>query len=147
VLSARELNPRLHIVARAETKETVPKLVRAGADRTLSPYEVGGKRLARLAMHPFIADYLDIITRGEEGIQFRLEEFEVGEDSPLVNHTFRELRVAEEGTGARILAVRHPDNTFNTNPSPEDRVLAGDVLIVLGTRDQVARLERLVQNQ
>lgn len=146
VVSARGMNPDLHIVARVESEESAPKLEKAGADRTLSPYEVGGRRLAHLTVHPAIVDYLDIVTRGEEGIRFRLEEFEVGDDSPLVGHTFRQMRAAEEETGARVLAVRHGDNTFNTNPSAEDEVLAGDTLIVLGTRDQVARLERLVED-
>lgn len=146
VVSARGMNPRLHIVARIEAEESAAKLEKAGADRTLSPYEVGGRRLARLAVHPAIVDYLDIITRGEEGIEFRLVEFEVGEGSPLVGHTLRQLRAAEERTGARVLAVRHADDTFNTDPTAGDELFAGDTLIVLGTRDQVSRLERLVED-
>jgi len=77
VLSARKINPGLHIVARTSTEESAAKLEIAGADRTLSPYAVGGRRLASLATQPLIVDFLDIVTRGEEGIEFRLEEFSV----------------------------------------------------------------------
>lgn len=70
----------------------------------------------------------------------------MGDYSPLVGRTFRQMRAAEEETGARVLAVRHGDNTFNTNPSAGDKVLGGDTLIVLGTREQVSRLERLVED-
>ena len=146
VVSAREMNSELYIVARAESDESLSKLQRAGANRVLSPYAVGGRRLARLTIHPHIVDYLDIITRSEEGLQFRLEEFEVSSDSPLVNHTVRELRAVEEQTGARILAIRHKRGGFNTNPSSQDKISAGDVLIVLGTHDQVARMEDLIED-
>ena len=101
VLSARKLNPNLNIVARASSDESATKLEMAGADRTLSPYAVGGRRLASLATQPLIVDFLDIATRNKEG-------------------------------------------TFDTTPSANDRVRAGDTLIVVGTREQVPRLERLM---
>src|SRR5215207_971157 len=67
VLSARKLNSKLHIVARASSDESAAKLEIAGADRTLSPYAVGGRRLASLATQPLVVDFLDIVTRGEKG--------------------------------------------------------------------------------
>lgn len=149
VVSAREMDPDLYIVARVESHTSAHKLKIAGADRTLSPYAVGGRRLARMTIHPFIVDYLDMITSGdeEEGLRFRLEEFEVDAGSPLVDRTVGQLRAAEEETGARLLAIRHKDNRFNTNPSADDKILPGDVLIVLGTREQVTRIERLVEDK
>src|SRR3712207_1203463 len=108
VLSARKLNPRLHIVARASSDESAAKLEIAGADRTLSPYAVGGRRLASLATQPLVVDFLDIVTRGEEGIEFRLEEFRVPEESFIADQTIGELRIGER-TGAMILATRHRD--------------------------------------
>jgi voltage-gated potassium channel len=143
VLSARKLNPRLNIVARASSDESAAKLEMAGADRTLSPYAVGGRRLASLATQPLIVDFLDVVTRGEEGIEFRLEEFGVPEDSFTAGHTIGELRIGEK-TGARILATRNKEGTFDTTPSASDRVRAGDTLIVLGTREQISRLEQLM---
>jgi voltage-gated potassium channel len=143
VLSARKLNPRLNIVARASSDESAAKLEMAGADRTLSPYAVGGRRLASLATQPLIVDFLEIVTRGEEGIEFRLEEFGVPEDSFIAGHTIGELRIGEK-TGAMILAIRNKEGTFDTTPSASNRVRAGDTLIVLGTREQISRLEQLM---
>src|ERR671912_2847536 len=146
VLSARKLNPELHIVARASSDESATKLEIAGADRTLSPYAVGGRRLASLATQPLVVDFLDIVTRGEKGLEFRLEEFGVPKDSFIAGHTIGELRIGER-TGAMILAIRNRVGTFDTTPSASDRISAGDTLIVLGTREQISRLERLMRGE
>jgi voltage-gated potassium channel len=146
VLSARKLNPKLNIVARASSEESAAKLEIAGADRTLSPYAVGGRRLASLATQPLIVDFLDVVTRGEHGIEFRLEEFGVPEDSFIAGRTIGELRIAER-TGAIILATRNKEGTFDTAPSATDRIRAGDTLIVLGTREQISSLNQLVSGE
>jgi K+/H+ antiporter YhaU regulatory subunit KhtT len=86
---------------------------------------------------------LDIVTRGEKGIESRIEEFGVPEDSFIAGRTIGELRIGER-TGAMILATRNREGTFDTTPSASDRLRAGDTLIVLGTREQVGRLERLM---
>ena len=143
VLSARKINPSLHIVARASSDESAAKLEIAGADRTLSPYAAGGRRIASLATHPHIVDFLDIVTHGEEGIEFRLEEFRVPNDSTVAEHTIGELRIGER-TGAIVLAFRTRDGMFDTTPSANDRIRAGDTLIVLGSREQITRLEALM---
>jgi voltage-gated potassium channel len=144
VLSARKLNPKLHIVARASSDESAAKLEIAGADRTLSPYAVGGRRLAALATQPLVVDFLDVVTRGEKGIEFRLEEFSVPEDSSIAEHTIGEIKIGER-TGAIVLAIRTTQGAFDTTPSADDRLHAGDTLIVLGSREQVERLESLMQ--
>jgi voltage-gated potassium channel len=146
VLSARKINPDLHIVARASSDESAAKLEIAGADRTLSPYAVGGRRLAALATQPLIVDFLDIVTRGEKGIEFRLEEFGVPKESPLANHTIGELQIGEK-TGAMVLAIRTSEGKFDTTPSAQDEIHPGDTLIVLGTNDQVTRLEALMRGK
>jgi voltage-gated potassium channel len=146
VLSARKLNPKLNIVARASSDESAAKLEIAGADRTLSPYAVGGRRLASLATQPLVVDFLDIVTRGEKGLEFRLEEFGVPEDSFIAGQSIGELRIGER-TGAMILATRNSEGTFDTSPSASDRIRAGDTLIVLGTREQISRLERLMRGE
>src|SRR5215216_2900326 len=143
VLSARKLNPKLHIVARASSDESAAKLEIAGADRTLSPYAIGGRRLASLVTQPLVVDFLDIVTRGEEGTEFRLEEFSVPEDSFIADRTIGELKIGDK-TGAMILAVLSSKGEFDTTPSAQDAIHPGDTLIVLGTREQVARLETLM---
>jgi voltage-gated potassium channel len=146
VLSARKLNPKLHIVARASSDESAAKLEIAGADRTLSPYAVGGRRLASLATQPLVVDFLDVVTRGEKGIEFRLEEFFVPEHSTIAEHTIGELKIGER-TGAIVLAIRTTEGNFDTTPSADDRLRAGDTLIVLGSRGQIERLEQLMRGE
>lgn len=146
VLSAREINPGLHIVARASSDESAAKLKIAGADRTLSPYAVGGRRLASLATQPLIVDFLDIVTHGEKGIEFRLEEFSVPKESPLANQTIAQLQIGDK-TGAMVLAIRTYEGRFDTTPSAQDTIRPNDTLIVLGTREQVTRLEALMRGE
>ena len=146
VLSARKLNPKLHIVARASSDESAAKLEVAGADRTLSPYAVGGRRLASLATQPLVVDFLDVVTRGEKGIEFRLEEFSLPEHSTIAGRTIGDLKIGER-TGAIVLAVRTTEGNFDTTPAAEDRLNAGDTLIVLGSRGQIERLERLMRGE
>ena len=143
VLSARKLNPKVHLVARASSEESAGKLEIAGADRTLSPYAVGGRRLAS---QPLIVDFLDVVTRGEKGIEFRLEEFSVPEHSTIAEHTIGELEIGER-TGAIVLAIRTTEGNFDTTPSADDRLRAGDTLIVLGSRGQIERLEHLMRGE
>jgi voltage-gated potassium channel len=144
VLSARKLNPKLHIVARASSDESAAKLEIAGADRTLSltPLAEGDS----LATHPLIVDFLDVVTRGEKGIEFRLEEFRVPEESFIADKTIGDLRFGER-TGAMVLAARNQAGRFDTTPSASDQISAGDTLLVLGTREQVTRLERLMRGE
>jgi voltage-gated potassium channel len=146
VLSARKLNPRLHIVARASSDESAAKLEIAGADRTISPYAVGGRRLASLATQPLVVDFLDVVTRSEEGIEFRLEEFVVPKESVITERTIGELKIGER-TGAMILALLTAEGKFDTTPSDGDRLHAGDTLIVLGSRAQITRLEHLIRGE
>ena len=142
-LSARKMNPNLYIVARTSSDEAAAKLEIAGADRTLSPYAVGGRRLAALATQPLIVDFLDVVTRGKKGIEFRLEEFGVPEESFIANHTIGELKIGDK-TGAIILAILSKEGKFDTTPSAQDTIRSGDTLIVLGTHEQVTRLEALM---
>ncbi|MGB3682158.1 MAG: potassium channel protein [Rubrobacteraceae bacterium] len=143
-LSARRMNPKLHIVARYNNDESAAKLTMAGADRTLSPHYIGGRRLASLATRPSVMDFLDVISHGG-GIEFQLEEFVVPEESHLADHSISRLDISKQ-TGARILAIRRDGGKFNTNPSGKDSITSGDTLIVLGTQEQIKSLERLMNS-
>ena len=105
---------------------------------------MGGRRLASLATQPLIVDFLDVVTRGEKGIEFRLEEFFVPEDATIAGRTIGEFEIGER-TGAIVLAIRTTEGTFDTTPSADCRLRAGDTLIVLGSRGQTERLEHLMR--
>jgi voltage-gated potassium channel len=142
-LSARVLNPKLLIVARAGSEDTVSKLERAGADHVVSPYSIGGRRMATLMLKPLVSDYLEVVTGGGE-LEFLVEQFELRSECCGVGQSIRDLNVRKR-TGATILAVRHGDTgAFDTNPSPESILLPGDMIIAIGTQADITRLEALV---
>jgi voltage-gated potassium channel len=141
-LTARVLNPGLLIVARASTDETVSKLRRAGADQVISPYAIGGKKMATLLLTPLVSDYLDVVT-GQGELEFRLEEFALNDTCEVVGRSIRELEIRRD-TGATILAVRRGDSgVFDTNPDPSIVLNDSDMLIAIGTPAEIAKLEEM----
>ena len=138
-LSARAARPDLIIVARASDEDAERKLKLAGADRVVMPYATAGRVMANLVLKPQVTAFLDTVMTAE-GDDFRLEEIEVTETCARSGQTLRDLRVREE-TGAMIVAVRKHDGTFDTTPSPDERIDVGDVLIGVGTPEEIRRLE------
>lgn len=141
-LTGRSMRPDLFIVSRAASKPAVAKLRQAGADRVVDPQDLGGVRMAALALQPHVAEFLDIVMQ-EDNLAFRLEQVEIPAGSPLAGQTLRSARVHEH-TGALVLAMREPGGSFRTNPSPTAQIVPGEVLIVIGDAQQVERLRVLV---
>jgi voltage-gated potassium channel len=138
-LSARAARPGLWIVARASDEDAQRKLKLAGADRVVMPYATAGRVMANLVLKPQVTAFLDTVMTAE-GDDFRLEEIEVTDTCARAGRTLRDLRVREE-TGAMIVAVRKPDGRFDTTPDPGELIEAGDVLIGVGTAEEIRRLE------
>ncbi len=133
-ISARTLNSDLFIVARAGTTAVMHKLKQAGADRTLSPYVMAGRRIVELALRPGVVDFIDAaLSRGE--LSFTLEEVVV--DAALAGRTVGDLR----SSGLFTLAIKHDVGAYEPNPA-DDRVLEkGESLIVSGSTDALSALE------
>ena len=138
-LSARAARPELSIVARASDEDAERKLKLAGADRVVTPYATAGRVMANLVLKPQVAAFLDVVTTAA-GDDFLLEEIEVTQTCEHAGRTLRELRVRDE-TGAIIVALRKRDGTFDTTPGPDARIEVGDVMIGVGTPDEIRRLE------
>jgi voltage-gated potassium channel len=141
-LSARAIRPDLFIVARARQDESVPKLANAGADRVVNPQELGAARMASFVVRPNVAEFVDVVMH-ERSLEFRMQEFEVTPDSPIAGITLREANLRKE-TGVLILAMRRSDGTFTTNPDPGMVIEPNQVLIAVGTDDDIARLDVLM---
>jgi voltage-gated potassium channel len=139
-VSARSLRPDLFIVARARVEESEEKLRRAGADRVVNPQSIGGARIAAFVLQPHVTEFLDIVMH-DRALQFRLEEVVVPKESSIAGQSIRDSHLRDR-TGALVLALRDPDGTFNTNPSPDTTIRAGHVLIAIGTADELTALER-----
>lgn len=141
VLSARVLNPGLFIVSRAVDESSVPKLIRAGANRAISPYAIGGRRLAHLILSPTVVDFFDtVISRGDE--RLNLEGIRVHENSRTIGRSLSELRL-RENTGANILVIMQGRRVV-ANPESEMILTAGDQILALGTAEQLENLEALL---
>jgi len=137
-LSARALCPDLFIIARARQMESQSKLLQAGADRVVNPQHIGGARMAAFAAQPNVAEFLDVVMH-DGSLEFRLEEVVIPPSSPLAGKSLRDSHL-RDSTGALVLAVRAPDGTFTTNPVPETVLQPGQVLIAIGTNDQLSAL-------
>lgn len=140
-LASRSIRPDLQIIARARNESSEPKLIRAGADRVVNPQQLGGGRMAALVTQPHVVDFMDVVMH-DGTLEFRLEEVTVRKESLLTGSTLSEQRVHDR-TGALVLAIRHIDGSFVTNPSAHTRIDAGDVLISVGTAEQLEALTRI----
>jgi voltage-gated potassium channel len=140
-MSARLLNPTLPIVARVAEEATVPKLLRAGATRTISPYAIGGGRMAQAVLRPSVLDFIEVATR-KDFPDVQVEERVVQAGSPLDGAT-----VGASGLRSRlgliVMAVKRRDGQMAFNPDDDAAISAGDTLIVLGRRTQLARADQL----
>jgi len=140
-VSARTMRPNLLIVARASDADAARKLLRAGADRVTQPFATAGSSMAKLVLRPQVAAFLDIVTTSG-GPDMRLEEVEVTPHSPCAEQTIRSLRLRHE-TGALVIAVRRRDGSFDATPSPDAVLSSGDVVIAVGTDEELKALEEL----
>lgn len=136
-LSARQLNPDLFIAARG-SEEAEAKLRRAGADRVVSPHRIGGRRMAMLAMRPAVVDFIDTVTYSK-GRGLQLENVDISRNSPLVGLT---LGTARSQNGITVLAMRKKSGRLLANPPDKEVVEEDDRLIVIGTKKQLAALEK-----
>jgi voltage-gated potassium channel len=146
VLSARSLNPKLFIVARSIYVSDEHKLRRAGADRVISPYVIGARRMAAAIFHPDVVDFLDLEIHRPE-MEWEMEDIPVGPHAAFRDRPLRESSIREE-TGCTVIAIRPrgegaQPTPFVSNPPPDTMLREGDTLIVLGTTSQLAKLERM----
>lgn len=144
-LSARDVQPELTIVARADDEQTVEKLYIAGADHVVSPTVTGGVRMASVLLRPTVVSFLDVVARGE-GLALRLEQVNITEASPLAGLSLAEAKIPQR-TGLIVIAIRagerHGGREWRYNPGPEESLQYGDALIVLGTPEQIDELASL----
>jgi len=138
-LAAKVVNPNIFVVARAAHKETESKLKKAGADKVISPYFIAGSRMASMALNPVAVEFLDIAT-GSDNVEMWVREFKVDEKSPLAGKTLGQANI-RKSTGAMVLSIKKSTGSFLLSPNSTSLIEAGDILIVLGTGDQLKCLE------
>lgn len=144
VLTARGMNSTMKIVSKTIESTSPQKLLKAGADNTISPNELGGNRMAFLMLRPQVISFLDTITRiGDDTLD--LGEIEVTEHSPLAGKLLKDAKIPEK-TGLIVLAVKGSEGTSTFNPSSNTVLYPGVRMLVLGCQDQITKLQLMAVN-
>lgn len=134
-LTAKGVRPDLNVIGRVKVEETEPKLRRAGAERVIAPSTIGGRRIAQILTRPVVADFLDRLGGG--AVDYTLEEIPVRTGDDLEGVSLRDAAIRER-FGCTVLAVRHRDDErLDSHPSPTAPLHNGDVLVVMGSDDEV----------
>ena len=139
-LSAKSLRPDIFVVARIDNEESENKLKRAGADRTMSPYGIGGRRLAMMTLKPLVADFIDTTMDGQ-GHEFTLEDVKIMQGSSMEGISVKEC--IKRINGGHVLAIKKKSGHLITNPPLETILESGDELVLMGTRNQLKGIEEL----
>ena len=139
-LTAKALNPGAFVVARAGQPANEPKMRRAGADRVISPYLIGGRRMALSVLQPLMVDFIDTLVRGRHGEQL-LAELEVTADSAIAGSSLGEA--LSLCPGAAALGIQKRDGTLVVGPRPDEVLSVGDRLMVFGEEEELERLSRV----
>jgi voltage-gated potassium channel len=139
VLTARLLRPDLFIVGRAESEEAQRKLVRAGADRVISPYHLGALQIAQTALRPAVVDFVQLAT-SSENLELAMEQVKLGATSELAGRTIVQANLRQR-FHAIVVAIQRADGHMEFNPSPDAVMGAGDQLVVLGPPESLRELE------
>ncbi len=139
-LSARSMNGKARIVAKVIEPESQAKMVRAGANSTVSPNMIGGRRLASEIVRPTVVEFIDQMLHHKQ--ELKLEEVVIPSGSSFIGKTLREVPIRSE-TNLLVIAMR-VERAFTYNPEPSTKLENGSVLVVLGERTNVERLRALV---
>jgi voltage-gated potassium channel len=139
-LTAKGLNPAIQVVARMDKLESEKKLLRAGADKVISPAILGGWRMAMSILKPISMEYIETVIH-DHNLEIEMMELKVDQASCLVGKTLLTSSI-KQSTGAMVLAILRNDQVIN-NPAAGEEILSGDILIVLGLREQLHHLEEV----
>jgi len=143
VLTARVLKPDLFIVARAETEDASRKLMRAGANRVISPYEIGAVRIAQSALRPAVVDFVSLAT-SSENLELAMEQIEIGPSAAFAGQSLVEANLRQR-YGVIVVAIRRTDGRMEFNPASDAVMHVGDQLVVLGRTSNLKEMELAAQ--
>src|SRR5208337_160798 len=140
VLTARDLNKDLLIFARASSPGTDKRLLKAGADRVVSPYAIGAIKIAHNILRPTVIDFLELALSGE-GMELSMEEIRIPENSKLAG-----LELMDSGVRSNydliVMAIKRVDGAMIFNPAPQETLQAGDILVAIGAVENLSRFGR-----
>lgn len=144
VLTARDLNPTLHIVARAAEEQAELKLIRAGANRVVAPTIIGGHRMAMALTKPAVEDFIGSITANK--LELAFEQLEVAPSSHLVGQKLSETSIRSE-LDIVVVSIRRSDGSILFNPSGDAAIESGDILIAIGHVESLMKLDLMAKGK
>jgi voltage-gated potassium channel len=144
-LTARQMAPNIPIVARSAKLGTETKLKAAGANHIVSPYEIGGRRMAGLLLNPDMMNFFDVVVNQDQ-LELGMERILIAERSKLVGLTLREARL-RDSTGALIVGINRGADGLHFNPHGSEQFLAGDVVLAMGTAPALKTLQALAHGE
>jgi len=139
ILTARGLRPDLFIVGRAESDDSVRKLSRAGADRVISPYQIGATQMAQTALRPAVVEFVKLAT-SSENLELSMEQVTIGHDSSLADRTLVDANLRQR-FGVIVVGIQRAGGKMEFNPPPDAVMHVGDQLVVLGPTPSLKELE------
>lgn len=140
-LTARGLNPKLFILARAGEEGAEKKLMRAGASKVISPYTIGASRMAQAILRPSVVDFIELATASEH-LALQIEEIRIAADSVLAGKNLINSGI-RQSMGIIIVGIKESDGKMTFNPPPEKNIEPNSVLIILGERPAISQLEKI----
>jgi len=144
-MSARGLNPELFILARAEEEHAEKKLIRAGANKVVLPYLIGGQKMAHIVVKPVVSDFLEFTVHSRK-IGLEMGEVAVSEKSPLNGVTLIDSGIRQK-MDVIIVAVKKSQGEMRFNPSSQTKIEAGDILIALGKSEEITKLATILSGE
>lgn len=142
-LTARGLNPKLFILARAGEEGSEKKLMRAGASKVISPYTIGASRMAQAILRPSVVDFIEIAT-ASENLELQIEEITIAADSELAGKSLVDSGV-RQSMGIIIVGIKQVDGQMTFNPPSHKIIEPHSVLIILGERQAISQLEAIAR--
>jgi len=136
-LIARDLNEKLFIATRADTVDSEPRLLRAGANKVICPHVISARRLANILTRPGVVDFVDFAT---EGISLEAEQYLITAESKLAGQSLRQANLPRQ-VGLLVVAVKSKDGQTVFNPDPDTVLQPGDTMIIIGQMGSLAKLE------
>ncbi|MFH2219655.1 MAG: potassium channel protein [Pseudomonadota bacterium] len=141
-LTAKGLRPDVFVLARSSDVKNEGKLLKAGATRVVSPYLIGGKRMAQILKKPTVVDFIDTaMMNGELGLG--MEEAVIGSASSLIGKTLVESHIRRD-FGVIIVAIKKPSNEMIFNPLSTEKLEAGDTIVVIGKKEDLERMNSVL---
>ena len=143
-MTARQINPALYIVSRVAEEGVEKKFLRAGSNQVVNPYHIGGLKMAHAILRPVVVDFLDL-TEKEQGMGVRMEGIQAMSGSAVINKTLGEAHIREK-LGINIVALKRSGGEIETNLSGDTRIVAGDVLVAVGSEEALHKLEEMLNS-